>query len=378
MLKDLIRRTTLLQRAVVHTRARRLARRHPEGLPPEVPRRVVVEPTNACNLGCAYCGNKDMVRPKTYLDLGVFTRLLDEMVALGIPRLTLHTVGEPTLHPQIARMLELAAERERCVTISTNGTLLTEDLARAIVRAGPDIVNISADSADESLAITRDGLDYRKLLENVRRLRRIRDEEGPRRSSPWGEVRLPTLTITCVMTPLFDREAERRFFAAYAPLVDDSLFHSPNNHGDYVPDEPHRRRHILPRRWIDALYRSVREPCHYPWDALFLLSDGTMSVCRFDFDARIRIGRYPESSIPELWNSDAMRSLRRAHLSFRYEGWEQCRDCTATFYENRHEHHALTQKLKRRNGVVTTRPAWLSADPRTTARTPESSNGASG
>jgi radical SAM protein with 4Fe4S-binding SPASM domain len=368
MLRDLVRRTTLLQRVVVHRRALRLARTHPEGLVPPVPRRIVVEPTNACNLGCAYCGNKDMVRPRTFLDLEVYRRLLDEMVELGIPRLTLHTIGEPTLHPQIARMLEMASKRQRCVTISTNGSLLVEDLARRMVAAGPDILNISADAADESLAITRDGLDYRDLVEKLRVLRRIRDEEGPVRDSPWGPVRLPTLTITCVVTPHFDRATERRFFEAYAPLVDDFLFHFPNNHGDYVHDEPHRRRHLLPKRWVDAIFRSVREPCHYPWDALFLLSDGTMSVCRFDFDARIRVGRYPESSIPELWNSQEMRSLRRAHLAFRYEGWEQCRDCTATFYENRHQHHAMTQKLKRRNGVITTRPAWLNPDPRGTSR----------
>lgn len=358
MLREWVRRTTLLQRAVVNLRARRLAREHPEGLAPPAPKRLIVEPTNARNLKCSYCGNKDMLRPKTFLDMEVYRRLLDEMVELGIPRLTLHTIGEPTLHPQIVRMMEMAVERGRAVTMSTNGTMLTEELARGIVHAGPEVINLSADTADETLSTTREGLDYRRFLENLRRLRRIRDEEGPLRESPWGLVRMPTLSLACVLTPDFTRDVERRFFETYAPLVDDFMFNYANNHADYVEADLYPRPRRLPKRLKEFVYRKLREPCRYPWDALFLLSDGTMSVCRFDFDARVKVGRYPESSLLELWNSQAMRSLRRAHMSFRYEGWEQCRDCNSTFYENRHEHYVLVEKLKRRNGVKSHRSVW--------------------
>ena len=40
----------------------------------------------------------------------------------------------------------------------------------------------------------------------------VRDAEGPVRMSPWGEVRLPTLTMTCVITPYFTRAVEQQFF----------------------------------------------------------------------------------------------------------------------------------------------------------------------
>jgi hypothetical protein len=51
-------------------------------------------------------------------------------------------------------------------------------------------------------------------------------------------------------------------------------------------------------------------------------------------------------------------------MSFDYKGWEQCRDCTATFYENRHEHMVTSRKLMRRNGIEPARTAWLASDPR--------------
>ena len=368
-LKDLANRTTLVKFARQHAAAVRLRKTHPYGIIPPVPKRIVVEPTNACNLACAYCGNKDMLRPKKFLDLALYERLLDEMVALGIPRITLHTIGEPTLHPRIGEMVKMATDRQRVVTLSTNGTLLArEELSRSLVRGAPDLLNISADAADaETLAKTRDGLRPEVLIEGLKTIRRLRDEEGPIRSSPWGDVRLPTLTMTCVITPLFTREVERRFFEVYAPWVDDFLFHFPNNHADYVPDQPGYRSGWLPKRWRDRLHKAVRYPCYYPWDALFLLSDGTMSVCRFDFDARVRVGRFGPQSITELWTGDAMQSLRRAHMFFDFKDWSTCESCSAVWYENRSEHFALSRKLMKRNGVEFARNAWLSENPRKTA-----------
>jgi len=364
MLLSHLRRFTPLVRLVQCTRKVWLRRTHPEGRVPPLPERIIVEPTNACNLTCSYCGNKDMVRPKTFLPMDVFERLLDEMVVLGIPRITLHTIGEPTLHPRIADMLALAVKRKRVVTMSTNGTRLDEDLARSLVRAAPHMLHVSVDAADdEALAKTRTGASLDRILEGVRLLRRLRDAEGPVRDSPWGRVRMPTLAATCVLTPHFTREVERRFFRTFAPLMDDIVFHTANNHGDYVHEEPWYQFALLPRRWRKGFYKRLRQPCQYPWDTLYLLSDLTISACRWDFDARVPVGRYPDLSIPELWHSPAMSSLRRAHMSADFGDWTLCEDCSGNLYENRHEHWRLTNKLKRRNGMISARNTWLSENP---------------
>lgn len=363
-LRDWVHRTNAVRFAREHWAAMRVRRQHPQGLVPAAPKRIVVEPTNACNLACQYCGNKDMVRPASYLALPMYERLLDEMVALGIPRLTLHTIGEPTLHPRIGELVRMAAERGRVAVLSTNGTLLRkESLARALVEGGPELLNVSIDAADaEVLAQTRGGLRPEVVLEGLATLRRLRDEIGPVRESPWGAVRLPTITITCVVTPLFTREVERRFFEAFAPYADDFLFQYVHNHADYVDESPFYRG-LLPKRLHDRLYKAIRFPCHYPWDTLYLLADGTISVCRYDFDARVRIGRYGEQSLLELWNNEAMQSLRRAHMNFDFKDWSSCENCSAMWVENRAEHRHLTRKLQRRNGFVPARDAWLPERP---------------
>lgn len=363
-LRSRLRGTIFLSKAVKHLRTVRLRRSHPHGVIPDVPRRVIVEPTNACNLKCSYCGNKDMLRPWTYLPMPLYEKLVGEMQELGIPRITLHTIGEPTLHPDLPGMISRAKDAGLIVTLSTNGTTLTEDYVEALVAAGPDILNVSVDAADpEVLKRLREGIDPEEVQRGLARLRRVRDERGLETESPWGRVRLPSIVATCVMNAEWDDAEERAWFETYGPHLDDAFFHWANAHAGYVPDEPHRRRSIVPRRLQDWLYRKVRESCMYPWDALFLLSDGTMSVCRFDFDARVWVGRYGEQSIPELWMSQRMMSLRKAHMDFDFKDWSTCENCTGTFYENRHDHYLRSQRIKKRNGFVADRDMWLSADP---------------
>jgi radical SAM protein with 4Fe4S-binding SPASM domain len=359
MLRKLIRRTTLLQRFVDHGRTVRDRRRHPEGRVPSRPQRIVVEPTNACNLSCAYCGNKDMARPRSTMDLVLFEALLEQMVALDISGVTLHTIGEPLLHPRIAEMVRRAKQHGRTVSLSTNGSLFTEQRTRALIDAGPDTINVSADAVDpEVLARTRAGLDADKLIEGMRRLHRLREERGQVSETDAGQMRMPSISLTCVITPHFTRTVERELFETLGPLVDDFHFQWPNNHADYMHDAGLLRRGWLPRRTRDALYQRVRGSCHYPWDTLFLLADGQMSVCRFDFDARVVIGRFPESSLEQLWHSERMASLRRAHMNFAFDGWEQCRSCSSMLYDNRYEHWLVSRKLMKRNGYRTRRDVW--------------------
>ncbi len=363
-LRNYVRGTIFLNHAIKHWRTIRLRRSHPYGLIPDRPSRVIVEPTNACNLKCSFCGNKDMLREWTYLPLPLYRRLIAEMAELDIPRITLHTIGEPTLHSQLPEMIRLAKDAGLTVTLSTNGTTLSDDLCRSLVAAGPDILNISLDAADpEKFKRVREGIDPHAVYDGLQHLRAERDENGPVTESPWGEVRLPSIVATCVINREWDDDEEKAWFAKYGPFVDDVYFHWPNSHADYVPDEPHRRRGLLPPRVADWIYRKVRYSCPYPWDALFLLSDGTMSVCRFDFDARVWVGTYGEQTIPELWMSQRMMSLRKAHMDFDFRDWSTCQNCNATFYENRHEHYLRTQKMKRRNSFVAGRDMWLASEP---------------
>ena len=64
----------------------------------------------------------------------------------------------------------------------SNGSLITEQVARGMVEAGLDAINISVDAAGkEVFDSTRLGLNYDKVIANIERL--VRDPDGARQAS---------------------------------------------------------------------------------------------------------------------------------------------------------------------------------------------------
>lgn len=89
-------------------------------------KKVYVEITNVCNLSCSFChGTK---REKKFLPPEDF-RLFAEKLRPYAHYIYLHVLGEPLLHPQLKEILDICAELDFKVTITTNGTLLREKAA---------------------------------------------------------------------------------------------------------------------------------------------------------------------------------------------------------------------------------------------------------
>ena len=64
----------------------------------------------------------------------------------------------------------------------SNGSLITEDLARGMIEAGLDAINISVDAAGKDVfEKTRLHLNYDTVIGNVRTLARLRDDMGRKR-----------------------------------------------------------------------------------------------------------------------------------------------------------------------------------------------------
>ena len=83
--------------------------------------KVYLEISNLCNLSCAFCpGTK---RTKKALNEEEFSCLISKLRPYT-DFLYFHLMGEPLLHPQLGRFLELAGNEGFKVILTTNGTLL--------------------------------------------------------------------------------------------------------------------------------------------------------------------------------------------------------------------------------------------------------------
>lgn len=110
---------------------------------------VVWNITRTCNLRCVHCyaDSHAEIYPGE-LNWEQCCDVIDDLAAYGASALLL-SGGEPLLHPRLADLLRRATERGLKVTISTNGTRITPELARLFKELGVAYVGISLDGIGE-------------------------------------------------------------------------------------------------------------------------------------------------------------------------------------------------------------------------------------
>ncbi|MEA4932257.1 MAG: SPASM domain-containing protein [Lawsonibacter sp.] len=106
-------------------------------------KKAYLEITNVCNLRCSFCpGSK---RAQGFLAPDQF-RILAGRLRTHTEFLYFHLMGEPLLHPNLETLLNIAADLNFQVILTTNGTLLSQ--AGGLLCSSPAVwkVNISLHS----------------------------------------------------------------------------------------------------------------------------------------------------------------------------------------------------------------------------------------
>ncbi len=104
--------------------------------------------TDRCNLACAHCygGSGPEQHRRGELTTPEATALIDDLAAMGIP-LILFSGGEPLLRNDLWDLCRHAGEHGIKMALSTNGTLITREIARRIRKNGIEYAGISLDGA---------------------------------------------------------------------------------------------------------------------------------------------------------------------------------------------------------------------------------------
>lgn len=107
--------------------------------------------TEGCNLRCRHCwiAPKYQTASRTYpaLDFELFESIVEQAKPLGLVGVKL-TGGEPLLHPEVSKILELIRAAELRLTLETNGVLCTPPLARQMADCKKPFVSVSLDGAE--------------------------------------------------------------------------------------------------------------------------------------------------------------------------------------------------------------------------------------
>lgn len=271
---------------------------------PAFPPLVRIETTNACNAQCIICPHRRSQRPAARMDDALYEHVIDQCARGGCREVHLHNFGEPLLDRRLPERVALAKQRGiGKVKIFTNGSLLTEERAAALIEAGLDEIKISFDgaTADEFERI-RTPLKFDAVVNNVRRLVELRNE----RRAPLR------ILVACCSTQ--DKQSTMRLLEQ---SVDGFSFGRIHNWSEDESGSPRSR---------------VRKPCSRLWRTMTILSNGAVALCCLDYDGRRLLGHVdPHTSLADIWRGEAYVRVRRLHLLGRQSEIDLCRGCSKAF-----------------------------------------------
>ena len=272
-----------------------------------LPVSLIIETTSYCNLKCPMCPRQQTDYPGANMDPLLFERIVDEVrgeSGLIFP----WGLGEPLMNPDIFRMIRYCSREGLYTVVSTNATLLTREKGRELILSGLDNLIIAFDGTTaETYEKYRVNADYEKVMANILAFLELKKEMGSRMNVVMQMVRLPGNTHQVdEYRRIWNREG-----------VDEVRIKEDEVIVEGVAFEGRSRQRVQ------------RNPCYQLWQGpVHIDYKGDFRPCCYLFEDE-PIGNVSEQSIRELWDSEAMQSLRQAHLEGNLSEYPGCRACFA-------------------------------------------------
>lgn|GEM_PF-307813 len=300
-----------------------------------LPRRLVFELTNACNLNCVMCGRNAADFKGTMFNMDWF-RYFEPMLDT-VEEVTLMGWGEPTMHPRFEEMLRIIDRHAARKYFCTNGMRL-DKLTDAIFDNHVDVFAVSVDGArPETNNRIRRGSDLEKITSSLENIECIKKERGLK--YPWINFvfcamrsnlhELPDLVrladkvdideVKVVYLTAFDRklaeevlwddqDVVRRVFDEAVQLGEELgiAIKLPHIQGEDVAGE------------------RMHKDCFVSWRDFFLGSDGYIRPC---MSTPVQFEKFDVNKpFAEMWNSEHYRRYRK-NVNDTAAMDEPCRRC---------------------------------------------------
>ena len=295
-------------------------------IPLPAPFSMFIEPTNVCNFACPICPESfsDYEKQAGYygrMPTEVWRELICDLEAWGISLrvMRFYYVGEPLLNPNLAQMISQASAFADRLELTTNASLLTERRSMELLGSGLDYLKVSVFAVDRLGLATGSHFSHVGILENVRRLRVLRDLAG--------------LSLPVIHAQLVSEGASIDLFhEQWDSIADCTDVQGLHNWGssDF--------------RLVQIGKRPQAAPlvCAKPFYELAVHANGDVSVCCVDWNRKLVIGNLLKESLKEMWHGEKLNSIQRLHATGHREALESCRDCTL-IYEQKDNLDRLVQ-----------------------------------
>jgi MoaA/NifB/PqqE/SkfB family radical SAM enzyme len=146
--------------------------------------KIYLEPTSNCNLHCRTCVRNSWQESGGTMTMRTFVEFLTHIKKIkSLNTISLWGFGEPLMHPDIIKMIRSIKKLGLQAEIITNGTLLSSDMSKELVRSKLDRLILSIDgTSPESHSLIRPESDLQDLIHKVSFLnayKKMRNNKSP-------------------------------------------------------------------------------------------------------------------------------------------------------------------------------------------------------
>jgi radical SAM protein with 4Fe4S-binding SPASM domain len=304
---------------------------------PYTPVHVKIKITWRCNLRCEMCNVWRQTR-RNVLTPELLRSLADELADLGCRKVHL-SGGEVLLRPDLYDLIAYLSDKDMRVNLTTNGTLLTRDVALRLVDSGLRGASISIDSPQRHVHDRIRGRGaWKRTLRGLRELRRAQEKRRAKlrirvntvvsRTNYESLADLATfvhqhgadrLTLIPVDDPSGDlwlsKTRIRDYNAHVAPRIADEavaagLFTPTDDPAQAFPFGSTKGDLNYSRYGFYARGLYERQPCYAPWTHALVTPRGRVYACCMTRSEK-PLGNLCDASFRQVWEGTTYRDLRR-------------------------------------------------------------------
>ena len=295
-------------------------RAHALELETDFPLFLALETQLRCNYRCTMCTYSEpealrQVRYSEVMSPELYASILDEVVRHDCPSMNFNVLNEPLMDPLIIDRVRMAHEAGVIdLRMNTNGSLLDEERAEALIDAGLTRLYVGMDAAtEETYGQVRIGGDFELVSRNVERFLEIREAK---------KSLLPILRLSFVRLAKNEHEVQDYIdkWKGRADMVTVQEYMPPVHNASFL--DKHAISKIVPDDYT----------CPQPYERMVIKGNGDVHPCCAQYNYKIKIGNVGESSIHELWNSDEMKTLRRHMKDRTWQELDICKTCLESSY----------------------------------------------
>lgn len=270
----------------------------------EGPHLVDIEPVGLCNFRCTMCptGLNALGRPSGFMSVETHKSLLEKTEPL---KSSIRYIGwgEPTLHPDLPKLINTAAfGYGRLTHLNTNGSRITKDLARELVVSGLASIKFSFQGTDRESYHAMRRVDFFDGL--IEAISYIKEARG---SSVYPYIAVSTTTTD--ETPEMVQKFKDRVF----PLVDHLGIGKTIFEFIDMAAVPKKQREGLEKAAaLATVIKRHPSPCPEVYDKLSIHWNGNVVTCCNDYSDKNVIGNIDTDPMDKIWRHPKMEMYRTA------------------------------------------------------------------